>query len=941
MDSDSQTNWETWAAEAAEIEKRVLISTSNPQPDQTMASRKRRPMMETSANPSSPKPLPTKVRLTTAGPQANAEELADDASAAITLTPPPAPPPQEGAALTTPPQQQARATESDSESESDQPTWQPIRLDDPTEEEERLKLILLEEMEEIAKLGGDQSTTRYLQAVAKRTGAEPAALWAVYKRLKYPAHTPKDIPRWPTKLPGPPLTARPDPIPEQSATQILPSSADAADDDPSPDTERDITMDPTQRPPPPPQLPSAASSDDTPAAPTDEVAGNTGKSTASETKNTPPHSKKTSKEESDEATRDRYGMSAKERESITSTQGQFKAYLVLFVPPPDLPPPQDKKQAAMGLVEDVAVASGFINAAADVGLEVKHFGSRNATRADEFGRNHFAIQAESEMLAAQAVDEMDPFSVPSRDGTFKIRFTMRLIGRRLDQKGEIEFFDPEDGEKKIELRSESDTSPRVSMARKSRGLPIKIYPNKARLGATSDVTASSLLLFLSILGFHAHYLHELLVKVGDTIVLGLRSGIWACELIFQNTPHHPTHPGNMSIQAACRSTTFPYFITHWQMLDGKRVNPIDLRYEIFGAPIGIGKDEMCKKCHQRQPHHCDGCPQAKVEARQVAQDRKRKFEEASSLRKDIIANANKTGKGIVACQQYMLGLCYEQLSCKKVHPTQDPERYKEIACKIEEPTSERKAKIGEWPHCKKGCECLYNHDEYGDAAVQEGRKLWNLVRMANRSPLQNRTEPDTQTQTQTAHTPQTDIEPSRRQESETTRTRSGGPIGDEPRRRMNETRNEATRRTPNQTHVPSAMTHGEAENIEDIIIVRHVPTTIDACQIVDTYQTIGHSVSKNGLSVGEDHREMCTPPVMTLSRAESREGTEEARPTRKVIVIQQILESSKHIANTRSKQSIKPIPTLDITCINKTLNKQYKHNYTDKKEQPKTDRRKK
>ena len=43
--------------------------------------------METSANPSSPKPLPTKVRLTTAGPQAQTEELADEDNAAI--TPPP------------------------------------------------------------------------------------------------------------------------------------------------------------------------------------------------------------------------------------------------------------------------------------------------------------------------------------------------------------------------------------------------------------------------------------------------------------------------------------------------------------------------------------------------------------------------------------------------------------------------------------------------------------------------------------------------------------------------------------------------------------------------------------------------------------------------------------------------------------------------------------
>ena len=92
MDSDSQTNWEAWEAEAAEAEKQALIATSNMQPDQTTeASRKRKPIMETPVNPTSPKPLPPKVRLTPADPQSQAAGLAVIANAAI--TPPPALPP--------------------------------------------------------------------------------------------------------------------------------------------------------------------------------------------------------------------------------------------------------------------------------------------------------------------------------------------------------------------------------------------------------------------------------------------------------------------------------------------------------------------------------------------------------------------------------------------------------------------------------------------------------------------------------------------------------------------------------------------------------------------------------------------------------------------------------------------------------------------------------
>ena len=78
---------------------------------------------------------------------------------------------------------------------------------------------------------------------------------------------------------------------------------------------------------------------------------------------------------------DEDGLSAKDRSVLASTKGQFNAYFVLFIPPDDLPPPKDAKQAAMGLVDAENVTAAFIHAAAPAGLSVKHFGGRGAVRA--------------------------------------------------------------------------------------------------------------------------------------------------------------------------------------------------------------------------------------------------------------------------------------------------------------------------------------------------------------------------------------------------------------------------------------------------------------------------------------------------------------------------------------------------------------------------------
>ena len=46
-------------------------------------------------------------------------------------------------------------------------------------------MILKEEMEGIEKIPGASITKDYIDVVAKRTGAEPAALWGLFKKIKY------------------------------------------------------------------------------------------------------------------------------------------------------------------------------------------------------------------------------------------------------------------------------------------------------------------------------------------------------------------------------------------------------------------------------------------------------------------------------------------------------------------------------------------------------------------------------------------------------------------------------------------------------------------------------------------------------------------------------------------------------------------------------------
>ena len=169
--------------------------------------------------------------------------------------------------------------------------------------------------------------------------------------------------------------------------------------------------------------------------------------------------------------------------------------------------------------------------------------------------------------------------------------------------------------------------------------------------------------------------------------MGAKNGVWACELVPPNTPHHPTHPGDSTVEEACNETAFPYCFTHWQLLNGRKVNPISLTYEIFGAPVGFDTSHLCKKCHQRLPHHDPWCPRARSEAKVAVQKRKRDFAEAKEKREAIIAAAAaKPEKEIKVCEKFLLGLCFDQLVCVEVHPSQSPESYREIRCALDEPS---------------------------------------------------------------------------------------------------------------------------------------------------------------------------------------------------------------------------------------------------------------
>ena len=60
---------------------------------------------------------------------------------------------------------------------------------EPSEEETRLQLIIDNKLEAITGLPDEQSTAAYLDALATKMGANKAALWAIYKKTRWPRVT--------------------------------------------------------------------------------------------------------------------------------------------------------------------------------------------------------------------------------------------------------------------------------------------------------------------------------------------------------------------------------------------------------------------------------------------------------------------------------------------------------------------------------------------------------------------------------------------------------------------------------------------------------------------------------------------------------------------------------------------------------------------------------
>ena len=200
LGDDTQIDW-AWINEANKMVQRAEEAAARTEE----ASRKRKPADAQRPDPTSPQPPPTKDR-----PTPNSRSMKGrEALAKAAATPLPTRP-----ALHTPTEQGTGAPTSDSEPEPDQRTWLPVRLDDPEEEEERMNLILEEEVTKVYQAPGATITKDHIEVVAKRTGADPAALWGLFKKWKYPTPVPAHIPPWPASGIRPPLSAPPRTIPE-------------------------------------------------------------------------------------------------------------------------------------------------------------------------------------------------------------------------------------------------------------------------------------------------------------------------------------------------------------------------------------------------------------------------------------------------------------------------------------------------------------------------------------------------------------------------------------------------------------------------------------------------------------------------------------------------------------------------------------------------------
>ena len=90
------------------------------------------------------------------------------------------------------------------------------QLEDPVKEQERIELIIQDEMEGITKIPPAAITKDYLLTVAHKTGASHAALWATFRRLRWPIKPPAQPPQWTPNFPRPPTISHMS-IPEGTA----------------------------------------------------------------------------------------------------------------------------------------------------------------------------------------------------------------------------------------------------------------------------------------------------------------------------------------------------------------------------------------------------------------------------------------------------------------------------------------------------------------------------------------------------------------------------------------------------------------------------------------------------------------------------------------------------------------------------------------------------
>ena len=159
-----------------------------------------------------------------------------------------------------------------------------------------------------------------------------------------------------------------------------------------------------------------------------------------------------------------------------------------------------------------------------------------------------------------------------------------------------------------------------------------------------------------------------------------------------------------------------------------------LEYEIYGRPVDWDSSHLCFKCHQRLGHCYELCSRRATNSDQSAREERKRLREEGEARREKMRREGEAEGAVPprACEKYDLGLCFDQLECKDIHPHSDPAPFGTIKCAIGLPTFARSAKMGPGWVCKKGSGCLYDHEGYNQERVAEAKARWQQRRRANR-----------------------------------------------------------------------------------------------------------------------------------------------------------------------------------------------------------------